>query len=142
MAATVESPDRPLRVLIADDHPTNRKVAELMLSGVAEVVSVVDGQQAVDAASASLFDVILMDMQMPVMDGLTAVERIRTGTSPCRDVPIVMMTANAMQEHVEASRTAGADVHLAKPITAETLFAAMNEAMERVVPDQRDERHA
>ena len=142
MAATVESPDRLLRVLIADDHPTNRKVAELMLSGVAEVVSVVDGQQAVDAAFASLFDVILMDMQMPVMDGLTAVERIRTGTSPCRDVPIVMMTANAMQEHVEASRTAGADVHLAKPITAETLFAAINEAMERVVPDQRDERHA
>ena len=142
IAATIESPERPLRVLIADDHPTNRKVAELMLSGIAEVVSVADGQEAVDAVSASLFDVILMDMQMPVMDGLTAVERIRTGTSPCRDVPIVMMTANAMQEHVEASRTAGADVHLAKPITAETLFAAMSEAMERVVPDQQDERHA
>mgnify|MGYP003393383930 CR=1 FL=1 len=136
--AAVESPDRPLRVLIADDHPTNRKVVELMLSGVAEVVSVVDGQEAVDAAFASLFDIILMDMQMPVMDGLTAVRRIREATSPCRDVPIVMMTANAMREHVEASRTAGADIHLAKPITAETLFAAMNEAMERVVTDQQN----
>ncbi len=136
--AAVESPDRPLRVLIADDHPTNRKVVELMLSGVAEVVSVVDGQEAVDAAFASLFDIILMDMQMPVMDGLTAVRRIRAATSPCRDVPIVMMTANAMREHVEASRTAGADVHLAKPITAETLFCAMNEAMERSVPDQEN----
>ena len=142
IAAAVESPDRPLRVLIADDHPTNRKVAELMLSGVAEVVSVVDGQEAIDAAFASLFDIILMDMQMPVMDGLTAVQRIRSSTSPCRDVPIVMMTANAMREHVEASRAAGADVHLAKPITAESLFAAMNEAMERVVPDQQNALHA
>ncbi len=142
IAAAVESPDRPLRVLIADDHPTNRKVAELMLSGLAEVVSVVDGQEAVDAAFASLFDIILMDMQMPVMDGLTAVQKIRAATSPCRDIPIVMMTANAMREHVEASRAAGADVHLAKPITAESLFAAMNEAMERVVPDQQNALHA
>jgi two-component system, sensor histidine kinase len=142
MATVVESPDRPLRVLIADDHPTNRKVAEMMLSGVAEVVSVVDGQEAVDAAFASLFDIILMDMQMPVMDGLTAVQKIRAATSPCRDVPIVMMTANAMREHVEASRAAGADVHLAKPITAESLFAAMNEAMESVAPDQQNALHA
>jgi PAS domain S-box-containing protein len=141
-ATVVESPDRPLRVLIADDHPTNRKVAELMLSGVAEVVSVVDGQEAVDAAFASPFDIILMDMQMPVMDGLTAVQRIRASSSTCRDVPIVMMTANAMREHIEASRNAGADVHLAKPITAETLFAAMNEAMEKVAPDQQEACHA
>ena len=141
-ATVVESPDRPLRVLIADDHPTNRKVAELMLSGVAEVVSVVDGQEAVDAAFASPFDIILMDMQMPVMDGLTAVQRIRASSSTCRDVPIVMMTANAMREHIEASRSAGADVHLTKPITAETLFAAMNEAMEKVAPDQQEACHA
>jgi CheY-like chemotaxis protein len=141
-AAAVEPSDRPLRVLIADDHPTNRKVAELMLAGVAEVVSVVDGQEAVDAAFASGFDIILMDMQMPVMDGLKAVQVIRAPTSPCRDIPIVMMTANAMREHVEASRAAGADVHLAKPITAETLFAAMNEAMERGDPDRQNARHA
>ena len=141
-SAVVESPDRPLRVLIADDHPTNRKVAELMLSGVAEVVSVVDGQEAVDAAFASPFDIILMDMQMPVMDGLTAVQRIRASSSTCRDVPIVMMTANAMREHIEASRSAGADVHLAKPITAETLFAAMNEAMEKAAPEQKEACHA
>ena len=138
----LESPDRPLRVLIADDHPTNRKVAELMLSGVADVVCVVDGQEAVDAAFTSYFDIILMDMQMPVMDGLTAVQMIRASSSTCRDVPIVMMTANAMREHIEASRSAGADIHLAKPITAETLFAAMNEAMERAVPDQQNAGHA
>lgn len=141
-AAVIEPSERPLRVLVADDHPTNRKVAELMLAGVAEVVSVVDGQEAVDAAFASSFDIILMDMQMPVMDGLKAVKMIRGPSSPCQDIPIVMMTANAMREHIEASRAAGADVHLAKPITAETLFAAMNEAMERSDPDQQTARHA
>ena len=141
-ATALESPDRPLRVLIADDHPTNRKVAELMLSGLADVVCVVDGQEAVNAAFASHFDIILMDMQMPVMDGLTAVQMIRASSSTCRDVPIVMMTANAMREHIEASRSAGAEVHLAKPITAETLFAAMNEAMERAVSDQQSAVHA
>lgn len=141
-ATATEPSDRLLRVLVADDHPTNRKVAELMLAGVAEVVSVVDGQEAVDATFASSFDIILMDMQMPVMDGLKAVQMIRGSSSPCRDIPIVMMTANAMREHVEASRAAGADVHLAKPITAESLFAAMNEAMERSVVDQQTVRHA
>jgi CheY-like chemotaxis protein len=70
------------------------------------------------------------------------VQVIRAPTSPCRDIPIVLMTANAMREHVEASRAAGADVHLAKPITAETLFAAMNEAMERGDPDRQNARHA
>ena len=141
-AAIIEPSERLLRVLVADDHPTNRKVAELMLAGVAEVVSVVDGQEAVDAAFASSFDIILMDMQMPVMDGLKAVQMIRGPSSPCQDIPVVMMTANAMREHVEASRAAGADVHLAKPITAETLFAAMNEAMERSDPNQQTACHA
>jgi PAS domain S-box-containing protein len=141
-AAALESPDRPLRVLIADDHPTNRKVAELMLAGVAEVVSVVDGQQAVDAAFASRFDIILMDMQMPVVDGLKAVQMIRAQTSHSQNIPIVMMTANAMRDHVEASRTAGADVHLAKPITAASLFAAMNEAMASRDPERLNARLA
>lgn len=130
-AATVPAndlPERALRVLVADDHPTNRKVAELMLADVAEVVSVVDGQQAVDAALRDRFDLVLMDMQMPVMDGLTAVRRIRASGAPGHDAPIIMMTANALPEHLEASRLAGADVHLPKPITAATLMTAVNEA--------------
>ncbi|MBI1407890.1 MAG: response regulator [Caulobacter sp.] len=121
-------PERSLRVLVADDHPTNRKVAELMLADLAEVVSVVDGQEAVDAAMGARFDLILMDMQMPVMDGLTAVRRIRASGAPGHDAPIIMMTANALPEHLEASRLAGADVHLSKPITAATLMAAVNDA--------------
>jgi two-component system, sensor histidine kinase len=128
-ANTSRLPDHPLRVLLADDHPTNRKVAELMLADLAEVVSVADGQAAVEAALGSPFDLILMDMQMPVMDGLTAVRLIRQSETPARDVPIVMMTANALPEHLEASREAGADIHLSKPITAASLLGAMNEAV-------------
>ena len=124
--------DRPLRILLADDHPTNRKVVELMLSGSdVELVSVVDGAEAVTAARRQAFDLVLMDMQMPVMDGLTATREIRrheTDAGKAR-TPIIMLTANAMAEHVEAGREAGADLHLAKPITMPELFAAIDKAL-------------
>jgi two-component system, sensor histidine kinase len=127
----VELGDRPIRILLADDHPTNRKVVELMLDGVAEVISVEDGQQAIDAFTASAFDLVLMDMQMPVLDGLNAVRRIRRfeRDSGRAATPILMLTANAMPEHVAASRDVGADGHLNKPITAELLFAAIEGAL-------------
>jgi CheY-like chemotaxis protein len=65
-------------VLIADDHPTNRKVVELILAQAAvDLVSVEDGAQALAACRTQTFDLVLMDMQMPVMDGLTAVREIR-----------------------------------------------------------------
>jgi CheY-like chemotaxis protein len=121
----------PMRVLLADDHPTNRKVVELILQPLGvELVSVEDGRQAVEAYSASAFDVVLMDMQMPVMDGLAATRAIReleheTGR---RRTPLFMLTANALAEHLELSRRAGADRHLSKPITAEKLIKALLEA--------------
>ncbi len=128
-AKPVTIENQQLRVLVADDHPTNRKVAELMLSGMAEVVTVENGREAVEAASREVFDLIFMDMQMPVMDGLTAIRTIRSSGSPGRNVPIIMMTANALSEHVQASHEAGANVHLAKPITGESLLDAINQAL-------------
>jgi PAS domain S-box-containing protein len=116
----------PLRVLVADDHPTNRKVVELLLADYAEVVCVENGREAVDAAFSSRFDVILMDMQMPVMDGLTAVREIRRREPEHARVPILMLTANALPEHVAASHQAGADGHLNKPITASALLEAID----------------
>ncbi|HZC17599.1 MAG TPA: ATP-binding protein [Caulobacteraceae bacterium] len=116
------------RVLLAEDHPTNRRVVQLILEAVdVELTCVEDGAAAVEAASGQDFDVILMDMQMPVMDGLSAVRAIRerearSGVAPVR---IISLTANAMPEHVEASRLAGADGHLTKPIAADTLIAAV-----------------
>ena len=117
---------RAMRVLLADDHPTNRKVVEIMLADTGvDLVCVEDGQQALDQFAAGGFDVVLMDMQMPVMDGLTAVRKIRAMESG-EHIPILMLTANVLPEHVAAGKAAGADGHLPKPITASTLLAALN----------------
>ena len=130
-AASAEAPDRPLRVLLADDHPTNRKVVELMLAGLADVVSVEDGAEALMALGADIFDVVLMDMQMPVMDGLEATRRIRQieAAAGRSRTPVVMLTANALPEHVAASHAAGADRHLEKPVTLAGLLEAMNDVL-------------
>ena len=131
--------DEPLRVLVADDHPTNVKVVEIILAQTgASVTTVTDGLQAVEAWAAEPFDVILMDMQMPVMDGLTAVARIRSAeaSSTRPRTPILMLTANALAEHVRASRAAGADGHLTKPISPAGLLEGISAAM--VEPAQRD----
>ena len=127
----VSAPVAGLRVLLADDHPTNRRVVELMLAGVAEVVSVQNGAEAVDAFRGGGFDLVLMDMQMPVMNGLAAVRELRRleAAQGSARAPIVMLTANARPEHRAASALAGADDHLAKPITAQSLFAALGAAM-------------
>jgi len=120
-------PERALRVLVADDHPANRRIVELMLAEAAEVTCVENGLEAVRAYLVERPDVVLMDMQMPVMDGLSAVSEIRrleaAGGQERR--PIVMLTANAGDEHVRASLAAGADRHLQKPITAASLFGAL-----------------
>jgi signal transduction histidine kinase/ActR/RegA family two-component response regulator len=131
-ADTLES-ERAVRILLADDHPTNRRVVELMLADAAEVVSVENGREAVQAFLDGPIDVVLMDVQMPVMDGLSAVREIRRieverGSARA---PIIMLTANAGDEHVAASRGAGADLHIEKPITAAALFTALNEVLAR-----------
>lgn len=129
------SEPRALRVLLAEDHPTNRKVVQLMLSTMgADLTCVENGEEAVRAARAGRFDVVLMDMRMPVMDGLTAIRLIRdderaTGAAP---LPLFTLSANAMSEHVEASLAAGADRHLTKPITATVLLRALAEITEQV----------
>jgi CheY-like chemotaxis protein len=115
-------------VLLADDHPTNRAVVEIILSLVeADLVSVEDGAQAVDAFKTGDFDVVLMDLQMPVMDGLTAIREIRQyeAASGRPRTAVLAVTANAMSEHVTASRAAGADHHVAKPVTPDRLLAAI-----------------
>ncbi len=144
-AVTVEAPvarvdarDAPLRILLADDHPANRKVVEVLLSAAdVDIVSVEDGHQAVEAFRKARFDLILMDMQMPVMDGLTAtrgIRRLEKAAGAAR-TPLLMLTANAMAEHVEAGVIAGADGHLAKPITSQRLFEAIEAALMTAQPE-------
>jgi CheY-like chemotaxis protein len=125
--------DAPLRVLLAEDHPVNQRVIQAILSGSAmQLVTVDDGAQAVAAFSAEAFDVILMDMQMPVMDGLTATRAIREleQSRGRARTPLIMLSANAMAKHVQDAADAGADAHLAKPITP----GALMQAIEATVP--------
>jgi CheY-like chemotaxis protein len=126
--------DNPLRILLAEDHPINQKVVELILApyGV-EITIVENGALAVEAMRAATFDLVLMDMQMPVMDGLAATRAIRRDESgrpgPGR-TPIIMLSANAMSHHRADSIAAGADLHVAKPVTADALIAGIVEALE------------
>ncbi|MBI5940284.1 MAG: PAS domain S-box protein [Caulobacterales bacterium] len=129
---------RAPRVLLAEDHAINRKVVELLFSDSdVELTCVENGAEAVEAAAVSSFDLILMDMQMPVMDGLTAIRAIRAAESAGRRYPVSIwaLSANALPEHVAASMAAGADGHLSKPITAQALFATLAEAFAERMPE-------
>jgi signal transduction histidine kinase/ActR/RegA family two-component response regulator len=121
-----------IRILLADDHATNREVVRLILesAGVA-LVAVEDGAQAVEAFKAQPFDAVLMDIQMPVMDGLTAVRLIRDHErqTGARRTPIIVLSANVMPEHLEGSAAAGADNHIGKPVLAPVLLQALDEAL-------------
>ncbi len=124
-AAAPADETRRLRVLLADDHPVNRKVVEMILMQAdVELTEVEDGAQALQAVRDADFDVILMDMQMPVMDGLTATREVRLHEAAMGlpRTPVVMLTANALPEHIAAAEAAGADRHLAKPFDAAELL--------------------
>jgi signal transduction histidine kinase/ActR/RegA family two-component response regulator len=114
-----------VRVLLADDHPVNRKVVEMILTQAnIDLTSVENGAEAVEACRDGDFDIVLMDMQMPVMDGLTATREIRLHEAAMglARTPIVMLTANALAEHIASAEAAGADRHLAKPFDAAELL--------------------
>jgi CheY-like chemotaxis protein/anti-sigma regulatory factor (Ser/Thr protein kinase) len=133
--ATNESLGR-VHVLLAEDHPTNRKVVELILGAAGVSLHCVeDGAQAVAAWAAGDFDLILMDMQMPVMDGLTATRAIREQelAQSLPRTPIYSLTANALPEHARESEAAGADGHLTKPIAADQLLRTVANAAPRPV---------
>ena len=126
--------EQPLRVLLAEDHEINRRVVELILGPVGvTLTSVANGAEALSAYETSTFEVVLMDMQMPVMDGLAstrAIRRVEAARGDGRRTPVVMLSANAMRHHREEAFSAGADLHLAKPVTAATLLGAVAQALE------------
>lgn len=127
---------KDLRVLVADDNPTNRKVVELMLAAAgARPVCVEDGQAAVEAWSAGAYDLVLMDLRMPVMDGLEAIRAIRQAEAALGRgrTPIVVLSANTGPDDRRASADAGADGHIGKPIRAEELLEAIGGAFNSAV---------
>jgi two-component system, sensor histidine kinase len=123
--------DSPLRVLMAEDHPINQRVTSLCLEPWgAEITIAVNGVEAVDFFKRAHFDIVLMDMQMPAMDGLEATRQIRLFESQSNRprTPIAMLSANAMEEHVAMALAAGCDHHIAKPVTPDALGKGMEEA--------------
>jgi signal transduction histidine kinase/NO-binding membrane sensor protein with MHYT domain/ActR/RegA family two-component response regulator len=133
-APTAAEEDQPFRVLLADDHPTNRQVVELILGATeSDLTSVENGAEAVQAFQSGRYDLVLMDLQMPVMDGLTAMKAIREFevASDLPRTPMIALTANVLAEHVAASIAAGADRHVGKPITAAQLLEEIGRVFER-----------
>jgi CheY-like chemotaxis protein/HPt (histidine-containing phosphotransfer) domain-containing protein len=114
------------RILVVDDNAINQIVAKALLEKDGHVVSLAsDGAQAVEAVQAGEFDLVLMDMQMPVMDGLEASRRIRALDAPLCNIPIVALSANAMADQVAQCCEAGMNDHLAKPIDRNLLRKAI-----------------
>ena len=113
-----------LRVLVVEDNPTNRLIATRMLEQLgAAVETAEDGQQGVEAASRSAFDLIFMDIQMPVMDGVEATRRIRALPEPACSTPILAMTANAMSHQADSYLIAGMNGIVPKPLSPAALIS-------------------
>jgi len=124
-----------LSVLLAEDNGVNRKVAAALLQKWGHMVTAVaDGQEAVEAVQAAVFDVVLMDVQMPGMDGLEATRFIRAMDGPVAKLPIIALTANAMPADQQRCLEAGMDDYVSKPIDHERLYAAL----ERVCVQRMD----
>jgi signal transduction histidine kinase/DNA-binding response OmpR family regulator len=131
LQARISAFGRPLRVLVVDDNPTNRLIAAKMLKDFdVQTDTACDGTEAVTAASRFNYDLILMDVRMPDMDGIQATRVIRAKGERSSTVPIIAFTANAFPEDIEACREAGMDDFVVKPARKKTLV----EAVLRVLP--------
>jgi signal transduction histidine kinase/CheY-like chemotaxis protein len=124
---------RRLRILLVEDNPTNRRVVELILQAFeVDLVMAENGADGVAAWRDGAFDVVLMDLQMPVMDGLTAIREIRRLEAERPGgarTPVAVLSANAMSHHRAEAIAAGADLHLAKPITPPALLEGIQAAL-------------
>jgi CheY-like chemotaxis protein/HPt (histidine-containing phosphotransfer) domain-containing protein len=128
---SLQAAERPRlggRILVAEDNPLNRQVIRGLLEKEGFSVTLVsDGEAAVREALSGACDLVLMDVQMPGMDGLEAARAIRAQEPPGRRIPILAMTARAMEEDAAACRAAGMDGYLAKPVRISEVLAALAE---------------
>jgi CheY-like chemotaxis protein len=123
-AAISTAPLRPLRLLLAEDTPANQKLVTYILNKRGHSVKVVqNGQQAVEAVGRQEIDLVLMDVQMPVMDGFQATKSIRKLADPKKArLPIIAMTAHALKGDAERCLGAGMDGYISKPVKGEELI--------------------
>ncbi|HEY8615547.1 ATP-binding protein [Phenylobacterium sp.] len=131
-AAVGPSHDSGIRLLAAEDNPTNRQVLTAVMNSLGIDIDIVpDGKEAVEAWKLGRYDLILMDIQMPVMDGIEAARAIRAAERAAGRprIPIVALTANALSHQVAEYMAAGMDGHVAKPIEIAKLYEAISAAL-------------
>ncbi|MEM6910730.1 MAG: response regulator [Verrucomicrobiota bacterium] len=121
----------PLKMLVAEDNPVNQKLVRTLLKKMGYQPDLaVNGQEAVEACLQESYDVVLMDMQMPVLDGMEATRAIRKNSGLSDQPWITALTANAFKEHRDSAMEAGVDDYLSKPIRPEMLASALQHAWE------------
>ncbi len=132
IASTIDEREGEIRILAAEDNATNQLVLSTLLGQVGLEATIVDnGRKAVEAWEASGWDVILMDVQMPEMDGITATKLIRERerASGRPRTPIIALTANALTHQVASYLADGVDACVSKPIVIKQLFAALERCL-------------
>jgi signal transduction histidine kinase/ActR/RegA family two-component response regulator len=118
------------RVLVVDDHVVNRRAIELVLQSFGIQPTLAEsGERALELLGSEVFDVLLMDVYMPGMDGRDATRQLRAGDGPNRDIPVIAVTASATPKDWEACHAAGMNAHVAKPIDPSQLHAALSEVL-------------
>ena len=123
-------PARPLDVLLAEDQPVNQKLMSAVMERLGHRVTIADnGVEAIRKLREATFDIILMDIQMPLMDGIQTTKVIRAVDEPWRNIPIVALTAHAMEGHSDIYRAAGMNGFVSKPFKVEVLVSEMAKAM-------------
>jgi len=114
------------RVLVAEDNPMNQRVIGAFLKSLGiDHAMAENGQDAIDLLCSNEFNLVLMDIQMPVLDGMSAIRLIRSGATPKDDIPIVVVTANAMAGDRDIYIGAGANEYLPKPITLNAMRSVL-----------------
>ena len=123
-----------VRILLVDDNATNRQVAKLFLARIqSEIVEAGNGAEALQRLTEQSFDVVLLDVHMPVMDGCETIRRIRASDQPWRALPVIALTADAMEGDRERFVAMGMTDYLAKPIDRRLLLNKVHEATVRAV---------
>ena len=121
----------PRRILVAEDNQVNQILIQAMLDRLGHVSEVVaDGAQALRQVQSAPCDLVLMDVQMPLMDGLSAARAIRALPAPVGRLPIIAMTANAQPEDRQACLAAGMNDHVTKPLDIQVLAQAIDRALD------------
>ena len=129
--------DRPLRVLVVDDHDINRRAVELILAPLGcDIATAADGLAALAHCETGVFDVIFMDVRMPELDGRETTRRLRAGGGPNADVPVIAVTADTAPEDIAACMAAGMNYFVSKPLTPPALLGALEHVLSATDPVQ------